>query len=71
MAQKRTKTIAERLQENEKIIRELLAEGKTESEAQKLLVPRALEQYVRRQMLGEDSNDACEGDNGSEPPEAE
>ncbi|HMF31864.1 MAG TPA: hypothetical protein VKK79_10635 [Candidatus Lokiarchaeia archaeon] len=60
MAQKRKRTIGEKLQENEEIIRELLAEGKSEQEAQKLLVQRALERYFQKQVvdevLGEDSD---------------
>jgi aconitase B len=51
MAQQRKRTIAERLQENEEIMRELLAEGYSEREARKLLVPRALEKYLQNQVL--------------------
>ncbi len=53
---KKMKTIGERLQENEEIMKELLAEGLSERQARKQLANRALEKWVVKQMLG----DSCE-----------
>ncbi len=50
---KKMKTIGERLQENEEIIKELLAEGMSERQARKQLANRALEKWAIKQMLGE------------------
>ncbi len=53
---KKMKTIGERLQENEELIKEMLAEGMTERQARKQLANRAIEKWALKQMLG----DNCE-----------
>ncbi len=70
---KKMKTIGERLQDNEEIIKELLAEGKSEREARKQLVNRALEKYVIKQMLGEGCEESIKKDEKtpSEPPKSD
>jgi len=54
---KKMKTIGERLQENEEIIKELLAEGMSERQARKQLVYRALEKWALKQMMEGNSRD--------------
>jgi uncharacterized protein YoaH (UPF0181 family) len=63
---KKMKTIGERLQENEEIMKELLAEGMSERQARKQLANRALEKWAARQMLGD--NPAEEGKEDKETP---
>ncbi|OLS12390.1 MAG: hypothetical protein RBG13Loki_4039 [Promethearchaeota archaeon CR_4] len=66
---KKTKTIGERLQENEEIIKELLAEGLSERQAHKQLVNRAIEKWAIKQMSEDAPTEACkeEKENPSKP----
>ncbi len=64
---KKTKTIGERLQENEEIIKELLAEGKSEREARKQLANRALEKWALKQMLGDNCEELLKKDKETPP----
>ncbi len=70
---KKLKTIGERLQENEEIIKELLAEGMSERQARKQLVNRALEKWAIKQMLGENCEETVKKDEKgqSEPTKSE
>ncbi len=60
------KTIGERLQENEEIMKELLAEGMSERQARKQLANRALEKWAIKQMLEDNPQDEC--NKGKKPP---
>jgi len=67
---KKMKTIGERLQENEEIIKELLAEGLSERQAYKQLANRAIEKWALKQMLEGAPAEACK-ENKEDPPKQE
>jgi uncharacterized protein YoaH (UPF0181 family) len=67
---KKTKSIGERLQENEEIIKELLAEGLSERQAYKQLANRAIEKWAIKQMLEGAPIEACK-ENKENPPKQE
>lgn len=64
------KTIGERLQENEEIMKELLAEGLSERQARKQLANRALEKWVAKQMLGDSCEETVKKDKETPPDQS-
>ncbi len=67
---KKMKTLGERLQENEEIIKEMLAEGMSERQARKNLANRAIEKWAIKQMLGDNPPETCKEDK-EDPPKRE